>query len=762
MCCSLLMAAAQDKQQALDKLREQYAKTSFRAYERKTIEPFDDCRKLLLPDGRFSDFIEKEKEILDQKMPQSKYSREQGQVAGVTVPAFRRIWQLAEPFRQGLKDDVLKENIYKAIIHYGKLEDSRVNVPSRFHGSCFAIPAAAINTYFCFFQDMEAVENGKEKSELIIETNRILRIIGYQAWTVPARGDATDRDVVSVERFRKHVWWVGGNGVTYRPALPAAIMMNSIPMVDVVAEVGKGAISNVSQSTFDDAFWTEGMTADGAGWGHGMQCIIWGYPAQGTVSALDILNQLRDTPWASELERSQVEALLNFFRGGAFYFYKGYTPLGLSRHMLFPLKEKGKIPTLSLMSNVVKNWSQSLTDAEHKELSELVKLIQENDDAFPADTPPGFYHGSRWFFNNDDMIHKNPDFMIFVNMSSFRVDGMESAWPVADGFNFFVTDGATMFMRDGTEYGRSIGAIDLTAWPGVTTRRTPVELKPIVNWRGYCSTFNFAAGATTGKDFAAGYIYRKMNASDKENGNGQASAKDPNPTIFGVLAYKSYFLFGKTFMALGAGITNEKTEFDGTIQTTLDQSPAIDCREENGWQLNNGFAFRVLPEFTTGKVLVQREKRRTDWKKLSARGNKNAEDYDIDIFQMAIDHGKDARNATYAYVVQCDGNTSAAMPQVLSNTSKLQAAQSADGSSIGAVFFDAEAELKAPQGIFKVSAPCTLLAEITKDRITLTISDAEMNTKLTQITVTTPWKTVEITVPTGAQCGKPVSVTIIR
>ena len=78
-----------------------------------------------------------------------------------------------------------------------------------------------------------------------------------------------DQDIVRVERFRHHVWWVGGNALAYRPLLETAVLMDSIPMVDVIAEVAKRSLSNVSQTTYNEAFWNEGFTADGAGWGHG-------------------------------------------------------------------------------------------------------------------------------------------------------------------------------------------------------------------------------------------------------------------------------------------------------------------------------------------------------------------------------------------------------------------------------------------------------------------------------------------------------------
>ena len=99
--------------------------------------------------------------------------------------------------------------------------------------------------------------------------------------------------MVQVDRFRGHIWWVGANGLSYRSILSTAIIMKSIAMVDVVAEVAQKGLSNVSQNTYESAFWTEGMTSDGAGWGHGRQSNIWGYPIAGTANALSLMRVLK-------------------------------------------------------------------------------------------------------------------------------------------------------------------------------------------------------------------------------------------------------------------------------------------------------------------------------------------------------------------------------------------------------------------------------------------------------------------------------------
>lgn len=218
------------------------------------------------------------------------------------------------------------KTLFKSILHYGLLENNRLNISSRWHTSCFAIPTATTHIYFALFDIMLRIENGELKDQLFTDGHKILGEVSRQCWTVPARMDETDDNVISVDRFRKHVWWVGGNATGYRPLLQTAAQLSSCQMADVVAEVAVRSISSVSQTTIQEDFWQEGITADGAGWGHGMQCLVWGYPIHGTMGSLRILEVMKDYPLPIELKQEQMSVLQDYLRGSSFYYYKGYIP----------------------------------------------------------------------------------------------------------------------------------------------------------------------------------------------------------------------------------------------------------------------------------------------------------------------------------------------------------------------------------------------------------------------------------------------------
>ena len=779
LCTGDLYATDNGKKETIRRLRQEFAKhISGTPVTNYTLA---ESLSLIDADGRFTDKRPEEEIIIRNNYAAGTNMAHCIQINNLTRDCFERLQVIADSYRgvKGLDpSDKGVQTLLRGIAFYGKMENERNNdAPGRFHASCFATPRAAVKTYFALLDLMDRIEAGEVKDSIALAAHQKLFDVGFQSWTQPYRHDETDKNVVSVERFRKHVWWVGGNALDYRPVLEAAVMMSSIPMIDVLSEVAIGSLSVVSQTTYDDAFWTEGTTADGAGWGHGMQCLVWGYPIDGLKGTFRILKHLQGSPWAKQLSRENVEVVLHYIRCSAFYHHKGIIPPLVDRgNMTRKNNRRGNVPSHILAKTLLADWRTSLTSEEIQELEQFTEESSRLDVQMTS-APDGYYHGTRYFYNNDDLIKKTNDYYLFINMGSIRVDGLESAYPGAAGYNFYSADGVTLFQRDGSEYRHIIGAMNLTAWPGVTTRQTPTALKPIENWSGYTSSYNFAAGATDGKgDFATGFIYQKINAKMKEN-PGNSEAKDVNKDIYGVRAYKSYFMFDDLFLALGAGITNLSPEKEGDITTTIEQtySPTapetvkkgkIDCI------CHEGFAYGIIPKDTSGEMKWRREERTTDWKRL-CKANTEPETT-VPVFQMEIVHGREIKDATYAYMVNCKGELPKAIPNVLANTTQLQAAENPEKTKLGAVYFDASATAKGKLGTFRVSSPAALFAEKKDGKLILTVTDAFMKKDLNNLTVYTsvPVAGEEVTkqkkgvyeikvpLPTGAQCGQPATITL--
>ncbi len=776
------------KEKDIEQLRQHFGEKGYRKHQynkKSEINKYnwEQSLELLTPDGIFSDLIEEE-QALFHAATKAKDLRKR--VGDFSSEVWLRLGRMADAVATNKTsfNKIYTPAYLQALIHYGNLEISRNNYVSRFHESCFLIPTSAVNIYYAFLKRMDEIESNIDNvTALEKEACDMLKTVALQAWTQPLRKDETDNNVSSAERFRHHVWWVGGNGLAYRSVLPIAFMYKSIPMIDVLAEVAQKGISYTSQVTNETSFWTEGFTADGAGWGHGMQCLVWGYPIDGTSAALNLLTSFKNTKWEQKLSSENKEALFNYLRGSNWYYYKGYNLPGLSRYS-FEYQDSGSIIKSNLLiKSIMKDWKDSFSKEEMNELKTLEKEMNEQNINMHK-YANGLYNGTRYFFNNDDLIKKGKDYHVIINMASVRCDGMESYTEQADGYNFTTCDGATLFQRSGREYMNMMGALDVLQMPGITARIGEDNLTPITNWRGYCSKHNFAGGATNNNDNAvAGYKFEKMNASAKKDVNDKAGLQDINEILYGVQAYKSYFWFGDYMLALGAGVTNLNTDIQGEIRTSIEQTSkendvylwsngnktalgfgsggfSSDSEENLNWIIQQDkFAYTVLPAFTKNAFYTIKN-RKTDWveKNIANKKAKNAPKT-ANVLQIGIEHGKRPINDTYGYIVYAGKDTPAKdIPfQVLRNDTMIQAAASKNKEVIEAVFYNANESLEiAAQSTLSVSAPCVVLLEKAGKFWNISITDAEMNSQLNSITVHFNNVEYNIAMPKEEWTGKPV------
>jgi hypothetical protein len=616
----------------------------------------------------------------------------------------------------------------------------------------------------------------------------MLLALGYQAWTVPARGDETDANVVSVERFRHHAWWVGGNALSYRPVLAVAIMHRSPAMMEVLQQVASKALSATSFATTDTSFWCEGMTEDGAGWGHGRQNQVFAYPRDGTASALDMLEELKGMPWDHPLERQQLDCLLNYIRGSSWFYYKGYLPPVLYRaNMVYGHLGPASVPTQGIVTKLLKGWSSQLTTGEIAELKSYSSSVGEAGTSTPS-TPSDDYRGVRYFWNQDTLVAKSDTHYMLVSMCSTRSDGLESTKSPATAWNFFTDDGQTLFCRDGSEYTEAIGAWNLTAVPGVTARQGEEYLQSVTNWHGYHSTHNFAGGVTRGADGCAGFIFEKSNFAKTEQDN------DPNKILYGVQAYKAYFVMGDTMMVLGAGIDNLQPDLPGDVWTTINQTSwrtKVSARDARGREhdasapngqsfesqllsdgdrtaasvRHDGFTYVILPKWTTGQVKLSLSRRPTKWNKLANDNKKLKTPAEADIFQLWIDHGSHPTNASYAYLVSAGDVKPDALPmQVIENSKSAQAVSSADGTCLQAIFYSKDANVSFGDRRIAVSAPCVLMLQQRGDKWIVTASDPEQDASKTEVAVRIgsrgKVRTLAIPLPSAPLLGKPITLEV--
>lgn len=777
----LTLFSQQTKSDALMSIRLEYAKKPYRDV---TLDR-DSIAKLwsrLNKNGEFEDYQDQIKEITEGGYATK--GDKQRAISKTTKPVFDRLWMMSEMYRnsQVSEKDSHIQKLFKAILFYGAIENERLNTSARWHESCFAIPVASTHIFYALYDLVQQAESGKCDDALVLKGIEMLGRLSMQCWTTPARNDETDENVVDVERFRKHAWWVGGNATGYRPLLQTAAQLLDNDMADVIKQVAVQSISCVSQVTYDTAFWEEGITADGAGWGHGTQCLVWGYPIHGTVGSLQILDLMRDYPSLENLSSAQVSLLLDFIRGSSYYYYRGYVPPVVDRGNMNRLENryagrKGNeatyyrypIPSLELANILLEKFESYMAKAEREELKAFVNASETFQQKMPK-TWCDMYENTRYFFNNDDIIKKTDDYYIFVNMASNRVSGLESAYTMAAAFNVFTCDGSTLFFRRGVEHQEVLGAYNLNCWPGTTSRFTSIPLNPIENWNGYNSMYNYSAGATSGSSsFAGGFIFEKNNRLWQRNNSNYDAQKDKNPQVFGVKAYKGYFMFDDILLAMGCGIENKQQDIDGNIVTTIEQARLHPDFQNDKRAVNNGIYYTLIDSLTHGVLVCDTSSRETKWQTMSIE-NKQPETTE-QIFHLYIDHGKSVSDATYAYTVAFTPEADRRKPYVLSNTKQVQAAESCDGVVIGAVFYETSSFVQSSKGKIQVSKPCALLYEEKEDSVFLTLTDGLMNPLNKEIVVETTipleGKTVScrndkyyITalLPTKEQTGAPVTV----
>ena len=760
-----------EKDAAIVALRNKFRTSDHRGHIRNRVTKTPDQLLALINDkGQFTDLVAKENEIADD-IHTSIYSTVNSKAGNLLGEAWRRIWKIADKYRNDAnRINGLTAKYKKCIMYYGELEINRPNVGGRFLQSCFDMASAATGSYFCFLSVMNDVESGKITDQSIIDVCNMFKVVGLQAWTQPYREDNTDNDIVDVERFRQHVWWVGANGLAYRAVMHVAAMYSSIPMNDVLSTVAQKAISYTSQQTLNSAFWTEGLTADGAGWGHGMQCNVWGYPVQGVSAAVSFITNYKGTPWVKTLSEANKDAIFVLLRGTSWFYHKGYTVPAIGRTTMQYNPETTEIGSKSILENMINHWKDSFTAAEQKELTDLLAEVKKKD-IYMENYPAGHYHGTRYYFNNDDLIKRTKDYHVIINMNSSRCDGVEMDVAGNDRMNFFLTDGATYFQRKGNEYSHAFGAFDITRAGGVTAREGMNLLQPKTDWRGYKGMHNFAGGATLGgQNAVCGMQYQK-----------DAGALS-TPMLYDVESYKGYFYFGDYLLCLGAGVTNKNTSTAGTIRTGIEQTiksaggafvykNGEETTMDSGTKYNfveggkscwamqkGGFAYTVLPEYIKGNAYFMIENKMTYWDLMSANpSNKKATNSKIDIFSAWVDHGKNANNDTYAYVVYLGKGTPGEIPFTVAKNDKVaQVAISKDDKIFGAVIYNSLMPISCGSWTVKSSNKAIVYIEKTDhDGMKISVSDPTMTYSLRQITLTINGKRIVVPLPTGDQAGKP-------
>jgi hypothetical protein len=770
------------KMAAINKLRQREAKSIKSAkYSQKQM------RKLLdkfQPDGSHSDFTPEK--ILARNIKLGRHNPKRQTMESTIACAYRRLGPMLRTWYHTGKDPKIRKKLQHSILYYLKLEWSRHNMPphNKWVAQCMLAPALAAETYFTFFDDMSAVENGKTTDAELLELNRMIKLIAPQCFSEQQRKDAPNP--LSVERFQHSGAWCGGN-FGYRPLLKAALVCSNPKMIDIVVEVCKNALEPVSWNTRNTAFWVENITWDGGGWGHGRQAYIHGYPLDGMRAVTGTLCKLAGTIFLAEIDTDELMRAVRFSEGNLWYCYgiktNGYTLMAPGRISMRCGKFSSSRSAMVLARNVMK----MLPADAAKERKYTQKIIDVWNRKIPEIT------GTRYFWNCESMIHRRSDYYVGVNMVSMRKYSTEVC-NTSTSHTEFLCDGSTFIMKRPDEYNLVKGFWDFSAIPGTTVRKC-IQKANYENWGGFPGLYNFAGGVTDGTQGVAGFIYGKKKLKSFRKLD-----------IYGVKAYKSYFFFDDALVCLGAGIINEgslnpvrtclnqaqfrggKVEYSangGKTKSTASGPFSLQGKGKDLMAVHDGVGYIVLAKQTAGsKVGISLEQRKALWMKINARDNEKIRNKPekMHVFQMMIDHGSTPQNgsSSYGYIIGLRCNSLVDLVklkneggiEVLSNTNKLQAVRR--GNTVMAIFYK-PGTLKVGKNSWICDVPAVLMfREQPKGKLDIYVSDPCQQPNLDGVRLTTTRKIagrgcaknsdgsfrLGIPFPASPLCGKQTMITV--
>lgn len=459
----------------------------------------------------------------------------------------------------------------------------------------------------------------------------------------------------------------------------------------------------------------EGVQPDFSFHQHGAQLQFGNYGMAFAVETARWSEILRGTPWQIPPEKLAVfrSYLLD---GQNWISWRGAMDISSCGRQLLPHSPRLKTATIARVMTQAASFDPAQSAAYAAFLAR--NLPEAANDLV----------GNRYFWRSDYLVHRRPEFVATLKLSSTRVIGAEMV-NRENLSGYHNADGALLLYRRGGEYEEIFPLWDWRKLPGVTCAQAALpEFKTASVDR------DFVGGVSDGADGLAALDY----------------VRD------GVSARKAWFFAGDTLVCLGADISNSGS---ASVATTINQcllhGPVrvtargateriaagnhslheVEAVEHDGWR------YTLLEPATlhldAGAVTG-------NWRKVFDNPETPAADVTADLFTLWLDHGSEPRAAHYAYSIAPPA--SEAQPRVLANSAAIQAVEM-PGGKVGVVFWSA-GELRLPDGRrIAVDAPCLVLAAADAIRV------VDPTQKLPAIHLQIDGQEHALALPTGALAG---------
>lgn len=309
--------------------------------------------------------------------------------------------------------------------------------------------------------------------------------------------------------------------------------------------------------------------------------------------------------------------------------------------------------------------------------------------------------GNRHFWCSDYMAHQRAEFFASVRMHSLRIDNTDSLTNDENRRSHFIADGATCLMRDGGEYADIFPVWDWQRIPGITCEQRSAMPEPKTVRRTGATAF--VGGVSDGSIGFAAMQHRRDTLT----------------------ARKAWLLLDDLVVCLGAGITcTSGLPVATSLNQCLLRGQPVRAPEEGAWAWHDRIGYALL---APGRLELSASQQRGRWSDI---GVGKADEVAMPVFSLAIDHGRDPADATYAYAV-LPGIAAAAMPgwladppvRVLSNTADLQAVEHPGAGVIGVAFH--QAGRLASGGGLSADQPCLVLLRRHGPRLQISVANPE-------------------------------------
>ena len=393
--------------------------------------------------------------------------------------------------------------------------------------------------------------------------------------------------------------------------------------------------------------------------------------------------------------------------------------------------------------------------------AKLMEILR--DDTIPTENDYELCHA---WFTGDRIAQHRDDRAILIAMTSERHPSYESI-NSANKRGWYTCDGSVYYYNNTDRH--AYDGVNFIMNPDVCQRipGTTVDVRPRQPWsysclKGWKSPRDFAGVIDVDKQYGfAAFEYESYHYEGHEN-DGTSDGNGGGGLTFwenDLVAKKSYFLFDRECVCLGAGINST---MNSEVVTTIEHRRLVKDSSTAGtediyidgellskdnyereftdpaWAHLEGFSGYVLPN--GGKIKARKYTYVPD---LSLKDNYFRDDPEAEIykegkpfFELGFTHGENPKDATYEYVMlpNATKDETAAYSispevEIISNTAELQAVMKP---ALGLTFI-AFYKAGSCSGI-SVSHPC--LASLFRRDGTLELSLADPTRKLGSVTVT--------------------------